>query len=539
MFQISPNIVAYPESQSLVVSVNDPVQKHQLSHLPGVRWQEIGTYTMVELPWTVEACQVLSNIGLDATFASPIWQEEPPLIESKYSPMAHQMLTAAFITLHPRCYILSDCRLGKTGSAILALSYLQKHREIAGGILIITTVTTMTSVWAASIRETLPDDRIAIVHGKDKKAALASQAEWYITNYDSVRLKYDWFQKAVTEKRIACVLIDELTHVGNASSQRHQRIYDLVNKTSLRYVIGMTGSPGCRPEPVYGMARTVNPSKLPVRTKTGWMNLTTLRYGPQPFQYRPVSNVGEIIKSTLSPAIRFKKEEVLDLPPIVFQTRECQLSKEQNKMLSELRSQACTFAKSGETITAANAAVLVSKLLQVPLGFILSEGQATDLQEGTRADVILEAVRESDRKTVIFSMFRRRLALLVKMLQDASISVALIDGSVSGTARADILTAFKTKSDPQVLVCHPTTVGFGTELSAADTLILDGPPLLGDFSYTQTLERLSSPKQQSSKISIIKVVATLEERNIFKRLDEGQEHGKIIAKLFEDLLTEQ
>ena len=84
------------------------------------------------------------------------------------------------------------------------------------------------------------------------------------------------------------------------------------------------------------------------------------------------------------------------------------------------------------------------------------------------------------------------------------------------------------------MCCHPTTVGFGTELSAADTMIFDGPPVLGNFTYSQALERLSSTKQKADKISVIKVMASAEEKAMFHRLDMGQTLGQAVAALFED-----
>ena len=536
MYKINESIVVFPEENKIAVSIKDPFQKSILSGLPKAESKDFGNTTMFLFPWCDDICRVLVNMGLDTALSTPFWAESHPKIEGKYDGMAHQLLTSAFIILNPRCYVLSDCRLGKTGSAILALDYLQRQHAFTGGVLVITTVTTMRSVWQSSIHETLPEDRIVIVHGKGKDKALQAQAEWFITNYDSVRLHTKAFAQAVKEKRIGCVLIDELTHVGNSSSQRHKAINDLVNGDGgIPYVIGMTGSPGCRPEPIYGMAKTINPGKLPVRTKTGWMNLTTFRYGPQPYMYKPVSNVAEIIHDTLMPAIRFKKEDVLDLPPITFQDRTCDLSKDQERMVREFRQDAVAFAKSGEVITAANSAVLLSKLLQVPLGFVLKDGEPMDISHDTRTDTIVDIVQESEHKTVIFSMFKHRLAMLEQELNKKGLDAVRIDGEVTGEKRAKILSDFAKTPSPHVLVCHPTTVGFGTELSAADTLVLDGPPLLGDFSYTQTLERLSSPKQQADKISIIRVMATPEEKSLFRRLDAGQTAGRAVAALFEDM----
>ena len=535
MYKAANNVEVYPELGCMRLYTDNEQIGESCKSLPKVTVTKTAKGFVIQMPMVDKMCRIAQNLGFHTLFASPFWVVPKPKIEGKYEAMRHQLITAAYMILHPRCFILSDCRLGKTGSAIIALDYLQRMQAIKGGILVITTVTTMRSVWMAGISSTLPDASIHVVHGKNKFEALSTPADWYITNYDSIRLNLDAFTEAVKFGRISCLLIDELTHVGNASSQRHQAISTLANKTGLDYVIGMTGSPGCRPEPVYGMVRTVNPSAMPYKTKIGWLNHTTWQYGPQPYMRKPVSNCAQLIHEVLQPSIRFKKEDVLDLPPIVFQDRDCDLSKEQTKMIKEFREDAVAFAQSGVVITAANAAVLMNKLLQVPLGFVMHEGEITDLKCDARNQVLLDIINESDRKTVIFCMFKHRLAMLQDMIAKAGISVAKIDGGVTGDERSKILAAFAKEENPKVLVCHPTTVGYGTELSAADTLVLDGPPILGDFSYTQTLERLSSPKQQADKISIIKVSATREERLLFRKLEAGQTAGKAVASLFESM----
>lgn len=534
MYRVGENVVVFDDRGVMAVSVADSGQQMQLQAVPNLGVKDFGDHKMFLLPWQDDSCRVLANIGIRATMASPFWKEAHPKIEGKYDGMAHQLVTAAFVALHPRCYVLSDCRLGKTGSVILAMDYLQRQRAFTGGVLVITTVTTMLSVWACGIKETLPDDTVEIVHGDKKADALQRNAAWYVTNYDSVRLNLPLFDEAVKSGRIGAVVIDELTHVGNASSKRHKAICKLVNGTGLQYVVGMTGSPGSNPAPVYGMAKTINPSKLPVRTKMGWLDLTTYSYGPQPYMRKPKAGVGKIIHDVLSPSIRFRKEDVLDLPPIVYQNRECGLSAEQRRMIEEFRADAVAFAKSGETITAANAAVVMSKLLQVPLGFVIREDETIDLDHDDRTLTIREAVEETERKVVIFSMFKHRLKQLKKELEKAKHNVELIDGDVKGDARAKILHAFQHEDMPRVLCCHPVTVGFGTELSAADTMIFDGPPVLGNFTYAQALERLSSAKQKADKISVIKIMGSAEERAMFRRLDAGQEAGQAIAALFED-----
>ena len=536
MFVAGENCVVMDKEQRIVVIAKDLMQVAALEAVPDTQVVKTDTGWAVTMPWRTEACQILNNVGIDTTLALPFWYEPMLQIEGKYKPMAHQALTAAFMILNPRCYVLSDCRLGKTGSAILAIDYMQRHHLFDGGCLVLTTLTTMESVWKLSINETLPNDAVEIVHGKGLKANLQRSAQWYVTNYDSVRLHKDAFKQAVNEKRIGYVLIDELTHMGNSSSQRSKAVNELVNTTNLRYVAGMTGSPGSNPEPVYGMVKVVNPVKMPYKSKQGWLNDTTYQYGAMSFMRKPNANAGELIRKVMSPAVRFRKEAVLDLPPVVEQERRCALSVKQKQMVDEFRADAMAIAESGEVITPANGAVLLSKLLQVPLGFVIKDNkEVADIPHDDRTKTIVEIIEETDRKVVIFSMFKHRLKTLKAELEKAGYSCGLIDGSVVGAERSKILIDFKKAENPRILIAHPTTVGFGTELSAADTLIIDGPLVLGDFSYTQTLERLSSPKQQSDKISIVKVYATQEERKMFQRLAQGQTSGQIVAALFEDL----
>lgn len=533
MYRAANDVWVYPERGLIRLQTTDKTKVKALQQLPeaGVRWRD--SQATILLPYTDAMCRAAQGQGFNMLFATPFWSAVKPKVEGKYDAMRHQLITSAFIVLNPRCFVLSDCRLGKTGSAILALDYLQRTQAFCGGILVITTVTTMRSVWQLSVTATLPEASVHVVHGAKRDEALQIPADWFITNYDSVRLHVGDFMAAAKDGRIGCVLIDELTHAGNAQSQRHKAMYALTNQTPLKYVIGMTGSPGCKPDPVYGMVRAVNPVSMPYHTFTSWIANTTFQYGPQPFMRKPTSNCADVIHSVLQPSIRFRKEDVLDLPPIVFQNRDCAISKEQTRLLNEFRDEAVAFVSSGEPVTAANSAVLMNKLLQVPLGFLMHEGKLTELAHDKRDQVILDIIAESSRKVVIFCMFKHRLAVLEQVLTKAGVAAARIDGSVTGEKRVKILTDFSCAENPRVLVCHPTTVGFGTELSAADTMVIDGPPVLGDFSYTQMLERLSSVKQQASKISIIKVFATSEEMLLFSRLADGQTAGRAVASLFE------
>lgn len=542
MFKFGNNLVVFPEEGQMVAEVTDPVSVAHMKNLntistfPIAMMDRPGGALLIQLPWTEEGCRILQNMGIDTVGASPMYHAtDTPLVEGKFKPLKHQLLTAAFLTLYDKSYVLSEPRLGKTGSIILAMDYLQRRRALTGGVLIITTYTTIHSVWASGIRETLPNAIVQIVHGPTRAADLQRPADFYVTNYESVRLDDKAFRDAVRDSRIGAVIIDELTHLGNPESKRSKAIQKLCQRVraDLR-VVGITGSPADDPEAVYGMVKCVTPTRLPVTTKTAWRDLVMFKWGALPWQKDTRASASQTIFNTMQPAIRFKKSEVLDLPPVTEQVRSCELTKEQERHRDKLRVDALTIMANGEVITAANGGVLLQRLMQIYLGVIKGgDGKAIELDHAPRTQVILDAIAETNRKVVIFCSYIAGVRMLTKEIEAAGYTTAFIDGSVTGQKRAAILSDFQNAKDPHVLVCHPTTVGFGTELSAADTMIFANPLLLGGFAYTQALERLSSVRQKADNINIIHIVASQDERRILRRLQAGHSEAMDIAGLFE------
>lgn len=535
MIRVDDNILVFPERERVVVRTTDEkaAPLAALSDTSVVRTAD--GLALVEMPWCEQSCSIMANIGLDGVNAAPFMHSDIPLVEGRYAPMKHQLHTAAFATLNRRCYVLNDPRTGKTGSLVLAMDYMQRNRQVRGAFLIVTTLTTMHGVWRASIEATLPHARVVVAHGPGRERLLREPADFYITNYDSCRVSEKAFMKAIDAGRIGGLVIDELTHVGNPSSKRHKAIRGMALHPSLTSVIGATGSPAENVDNVFGMCRVINEQQLPCRTFGGWQSLTTYQWGSQPFQRSPSPQAPQVIHAAMQPAVRFAKGDIMDLPPVVTQDRECDMTPEQASARAQFRAQAIALFDSGETITAANGGVLYGKLMQVAQGVCLDNGgRPVYLDYRHRLACILDAINESTSKVVVFCVYKAVIARLRGDLEKAGLTVGVVDGDVPGRERADVLGRFQDMPDPRVLICHPTTTAYGVELSAADTMIFNGPPPLGGFIYAQALERLSSVKQKASKISIIRIYSTPEEKKYFKTLDNGKEMGNFVGTLFED-----
>lgn len=536
MFQVGSDIIIFDREQQLCARIKDPVIAKAAKGLPSVQVLEGEDQLLVALPWCEDSCRLLQNIGIDTTGAAPIWNDKLPKIEGRYTPMNHQLFTAAFITLNPRCYVLNDPRTGKTGSIILATDYMQRHYMVTGGVLVITTVTTIPDVWAQSIRDTLPDAKVVIVHGAKREAALEQPADYYVTNYDSCRISTKAFIEAARSKRIGMVVIDEVTHIGNTSSRRHKSINTIVNDAGIKYAVGATGSPGGNAEVAFGICKVINRNRLPTTSKKTWLDFVTYQYGPEQFQRRISEKGATIIKNTMQPAVRFAKSDVIqNLPPVTVQNRTCAMSTEQMRMREAFKADAIALLESGEAVTAVNGGVLFHKLLQVAQGICMTnDGQVVHLDHKDRTKTILEAISETSRKVVIAGFYKATIAARAEEIKKAGYTVGIVDGSITGKRRSETLKAFQTEENPRVLIIHPTTTAYGVELASADTMIIDGPPPLGDHIWTQLLERLSSTKQTAAQVNIIRIISSPEEKKFYTTLDNGRQMGNFINILFED-----
>ena len=497
---------------------------------------------LVVLPCTEDTIRLLENLNLKCDGMEPYrLLYNTPAAEGRYPPMAHQITTAAFCSIHKRAFVTSTMRTGKTFSMVACMDYLQSRGKVQGAALIIATVSNLTGVWYDCLCKTLPHRKAVVVHGgtgkKDRLKKLAEPAHYYIINYDGVKMVKDELIRMVRDKLIGMVVVDELTHYGNPQSGRWKALNAVLNGSSpVPYVWGLTGSPGDNPIPIYGFVKLINPTRMPCARLSTWRELTMIHWGRETWQWRPRPESNQIIYETMQPNIRFDKKDIMDLPPVVRQRRDCYLSGEQQNAYGTMKAEMVALLESGEMIEAVHKASLVSKLFQIALGTaIIGGGKKVQLDNTSRVDVIEECIKEASQKVVIFCAYTGVIDRLAEQLMARKYAVAIVDGRVTGKQRATIFRDFQTKKVPQILICHPQTTAFGVELSAADTMIFNGPPLSGGFVYEQALERLSSLKQQASQIAIIQIAATAEERLFFDGLDRGVKSSALVNDMFTNL----
>ena len=324
-------------------------------------------------------------------------------------------------------------------------------------------------------------------------------------------------------------LVHNCNAYKNVSTKRWKTLAKLVRPDT--YLWMMTGTPASQsPEDAFGLAKLVNPKGVP-NFMTAWRDKVMRRVTQ--FKWMPKEEAPKLVYDALQPAIRYKKADCLDLPPVITETRDVPLTPQQKKFYNMLKERMLVSA-AGETITAVNAAAGVNKLLQISAGAAYTDDhEVVEFDCSNRLAVLMEVLEETDRKVLVFAPFRHSIDTIYNHLTKHKVSTAVIHGDVSVTKRTAIFKAFQETPEPRVLVIQPQSASHGVTLTAADTVVFWGP-VMSVETYIQCCARSDRKGQDSDKVTVIHLQGSEIEKRMFKQLENRVDDHSLLIKLYEE-----
>ena len=474
--------------------------------------------------WGVDESRVLRNLNVKDIPSPILGKYDWP---GRYKPFEHQKTTASFLTMNNRAFCFNEQGTGKTGSAIWASDFLMNEKLIKR-VLIICPLSIMESAWAADLFNFAMHRRVDIAHGAKKKRQniIKGNAEYIIINYDGVEI----VKEEIEAGGFDLIIADEATHYKNAQSKRWKVLASLIKPHTWLWM--MTGTPAAQsPVDAYGLAKLINPKGVP---KFFGAFREMVMYKVTQFKWVPKPNAVDLVFNALQPAIRFTKEQCLDLPEMTYVKRGIELTPQQKKYYETLRKQMVMVA-AGEQITAANAAVNMNKLLQISCGAVYTDtGETIEFDIKNRYKVLREVIDESSKKVLVFVPFKHVIDLLKDKLTQDNITNEIIRGDVSAPQRSRIFKAFQTKDDPRVLIIQPQAAAHGVTLTAANTIVWWGP-VSSLETYAQANARVHR-SGQTHPCTVVQLQGSTVEKRIYGMLDERINVHTQMIDLYEEVL---
>lgn len=512
------------ENRALLLRTNSPKKFGIIPRSTVVGAARDGSHEVL-VYWGLDEVRVLRNLGVEDA-PSPILKNYT--WPARFKPFEHQKETAAFLTLNRRAFVFNDPGTGKTLSALWAADYLMNLGQVRR-VLVLCPLSIMDAAWLSEINNSIIH-RSAIVahHTKAARRAemVAGDYEIVIVNYDGLALVAD---EVVKDGTFDLVIADEASHYKNDRTDRFKALQRVLQPHTMLWM--MTGTPAAQsPEDAFGLAKLVNPSGVP-RYFTQWRDMVMNKVTT--FKWVPKRDAQEKVFAALQPAIRFTKEQCLDLPPVLTQTRDVPLTPQQMKYYRQIKEQMITQA-AGETITAINAAAGVNKLLQISAGSVYTDNHETvEFDCSPRLSVLREVIDETTRKVIVFVPYRHSMAVLFDALQ--KYGVEQIHGDVSVGQRTSIIKRFQSEDSIRVLLIQPQAASHGITLTRADTVVFWGP-VMSTETYIQCIARADRQGQDAEHVTVIHLQGSDIEKRMYTVLEQRIERHNILVEMFADEL---
>ena len=273
------------------------------------------------------------------------------------------------------------------------------------------------------------------------------------------------------------IAIDESTTIKNPSAKRTKAILTLGKAAKYRRIL--TGSP-------------VTKSPLDLFTQCGFLNSYLLGYDSfyafrnryanmidRNFGGRRVQLIGsykrldELADKLKTFSYRVLKDDCLDLPDKVYIRREVDLTEEQTKAYSTMKS-AALASLDGKMATAPHILTQMMRLHQITCGHLKNDdGTITDIKNN-RIKELINLLDEVEGKVIIWANYVHDIEHIVKTISDefGDDSIVQYYGAIPAEQRQKNIEKFQDpNSKARFFIGNPQTGGYGITLTCANTVV--------------------------------------------------------------------
>jgi len=357
--------------------------------------------------------------------------------------------------------------MGKTVSTLTAVDELLFLGEV-DKVLVIAPLRVAEDTWSTEVQkwDHLKSLKISKVLGtpKQRVKALETKADVYVTNRENV----DWLVKQYFyEWPFDMCVIDELSSFKSSKAKRFRSLRKV--RPYFKRIVGLTGTPA--PNSLIDLWPQVYLLDGGVR-----LGKTIGSYREQYFKpgnrnqfvvynWNLKEGAAEAIENKISDiCISMKAKDYLDFPERIDNTISINLPENAMKKYKELEKD-LVLELGQDDITAANAAVLTNKLLQMANGAIYAENHNVVEMHQEKLKALLEIIEAANGKPVLtFYSFRHDFNRIVEFLRSKKIKAV-------GLKDSKDIKKWNEGKIP-VLLVHPASAGHGLNLQYGGNIIV-------------------------------------------------------------------
>lgn len=383
-----------------------------------------------------------------------------------YKPHAYQLDAIKFMVSRATAGLFLDPGLGKTSITYAAFQTLRRKKAVRK-MLVIAPLRPAYSVWPGEARkwDEFKDLKVVVLHGKDKAANLASDADVYVINPEGL----DWLFRQFRGKRVPfdMLVVDESTRFKHSTTQRFRTLRPWLTYFARRYIL--TGSPAPNGLlDLFGQVFILDLGNSLGQYITHYRNTFFDASGFNGYEWKPRPGAAEQIQGKLKPLVlRMDASELVGMPPLIGvdppNIVSVDLPDKVRRMYDQMENLLLADIEK-EIVTAANAAVASGKCRQIANGGLFhsdedGERTWTHLHQA-KVEAVEELVEEMQGTPALVAYeFHHDLERLQKAFPNAP----YIGGGVPAKKFREIEEAWNCGWIP-VLLAQPQSVAHGLNL---------------------------------------------------------------------------
>ena len=386
----------------------------------------------------------------------------------RFIPHDYQKRAIDMIMKNPACGLFLEMGLGKTVISLTAAERLIYHEFEISRVLVIAPLKVAEDTWSRESEkwDHLQDLKIVKILGNlDKRLAAAKDdADIYVVNRENVV----WLAEMYPGKywKWDMVIIDELSSFKSSSTMRFKAMRSV--RPYIDRIVGLTGTPNPNGYmDLWAQIFLLDQGKRLERTIGGYRQ----KYfrpgrgnGHITYEWLLLPGADKAIQEKISDiAVSMKAEDYLKLPDRIENEILVTLPPDTLKRYRELEKEhLLELQDSDATITAANAAAVMNKLLQLTGGAVYDDEGGFKVFHDEKIKALKDIIDTAGGPVLVFYGYRHERDRLQKDL------TKLKPRELQKEKDIDDWNAGKVK----VLIAHPASVGYGLNLQAGGHVIV-------------------------------------------------------------------
>lgn len=419
--------------------------------------------------------------------------------------------------------------IGKSAACLDTLNELFTTGQ-AFGALVVAPLRVANLTWPMEVRgwDQFAWMRVANLRTEQgQRAFLNGRAHIYTINYEGLNTLVSLAERRGGHLPYDVVIFDELTRAKNPSSKRINLYRRKVPRVERQW--GLTGTPAPNSTmDLFAQVRLVDNGERLGRNYSEF--LKTYYYAPaiphKPWEAKAFT-AATLERKIADITVTLKSSDWLYIPDTVYEDIEIHFTPELQKRYRTLEQELVLQLSKEKTLNVANAAALVTKLLQFTSGHVYDEERGVHHVHHQKFDALAKIAKQEKHPLFVASIFKheqdriRQLFPKAKFFADAK----------NAQSQEAMLNQWNAGKIP-MLVAHPASVGHGLNFQHGGSVIVWMTLTYSREYYEQMIARLARRGQERvTRVYRLIVPGTVDDAVAEALANKAENEARLISAL--------